>query len=237
MLATPTLLLLVILKASAEVSTLSSTTGPVVDNLSVHTFLDDNGYIRLNITWGEVLCNCDAGYVSITFSSTEECNPISDVENYALENHFIIRPSMDLQHPADHIIHGCAYNLTLEDKNSSRSQSLLFKIPECVENRCKCGSFTDSPNTLTSITPVAENFFLLAWNSTTDENITVHYIYYQRKDIKDSTKTYIPERSFQYRNNAVEIPMHDLKEDVVYTIDVVFIDEFNECTYGSTIDY
>lgn len=65
----------------------------------------------------------------------------------------------------------------------------------------------------------------------------IQYTFSQRKDIKDSTKTYIPEKGLQYRNNAVEIPLHDLKEDVVYTINVAFIDEFNECTYGSTLDY
>uniref|UniRef100_V5G1V4 Platelet-derived growth factor receptor alpha n=1 Tax=Anoplophora glabripennis TaxID=217634 RepID=V5G1V4_ANOGL len=236
MLAIPSLFLLVMLKVSAEVITLTPTTGPIVSDLSVHTFLDGNGYIRLNITWGDILY--DAEYVSISFGSTEECNPISDVENYALKNHCIIRPSMDLQHPADHIIHGCVYNVSLEDKAlPAKSQSVIYKVPECVEKRCKCGDFSNSPNKVTSLTPVTENMFLLAWNTTTDDNITVHYIYYQRKDIKDSTKTYIPERSFQYRNNAVEIPMHDLKEDVVYTINVAFIDEFNECTYGSTIDY
>lgn len=37
---------------------------------------------------------------------------------------------MDLEHPADHIIHGCTYNITFQDKNTScQSQSWVYRVP------------------------------------------------------------------------------------------------------------
>ncbi|KAJ8948355.1 hypothetical protein NQ318_019340 [Aromia moschata] len=224
-----------ICKVFAEDLIVTSEPEPIVHGLSASTFLDDNGYIRLNLSWEKI--NYGAEHVSIYFTNTEECNPINDVENYPLTKHFIIEPSMELEHPADDLIHGCSYNITLKDKRINKTQILTYKVPDCVEDKCRCVDLFESPNKLISIKYVSEGLFMVSWNKSTDANVTVHYIYYQRKDMKNGIRTYIPEANLRYVNDGVEIPLHDLKKDITYTITVVFIDEYNECMYLESLDY
>lgn len=49
----------------------------------------------------------------------------------SLQNQFVIVPTMDLTHPADQLIHGCKYEIVIEDEvsNYHKNQTFHYEIP------------------------------------------------------------------------------------------------------------
>ncbi|KAG5880123.1 hypothetical protein JTB14_027060 [Gonioctena quinquepunctata] len=63
--------------------------------------------------------------------------------------------------------------------------------------------------------------------------MTVSDIYYQREN--DTLRTFIPETHIILKKDAVDVPLPDLREGVFYRVTVKFVDEYNECTYFSSM--
>ncbi|XP_056644592.1 platelet-derived growth factor receptor alpha isoform X1 [Diorhabda sublineata] len=214
----------------------------ILTNLSISAFLDENRYIRLNISWSDVLDSVDQ--ISIRFVEDTEadntvCGVIDSLDRISVaEKNNIIIPSLTLSNPADELLNGCEYKTVVEthDLNPNFKQIMMYQIPECVHDKCRCKE--KSPYQLSSIIPLHDDNYLLKWNELSHENLTLISIYCTRNNNSlgnSSTTTFIKVQETNVFKDGTEILLPDIKEDVTYKITANF--HHDGCAYRSSITF
>lgn len=213
----------------------------ILTNLSISAFLDENRYIRLNISWNDVIDSVDQ--ISIRFvedieaENVDNCGVIDSVDRISVaEQNSIIIPSLTLSNPADELINGCEYKTVIEthDLNPNLKQTMMYQIPECVHDKCKCKE--KSPYQLSSIIPLHDDNYFLKWNKLSYENLTLIGIYSTRNSNSTdspSTTTFIKVLETNVSKDGTEILLPDITEDVNYRITAAF--HYDGCVYRSSI--
>lgn len=214
--------------------------GHIFDFVNITSFIDENRYIRLNISWEGPKAN----FTNFDITIETNCSALYGEVNVPVEQRFIIEPNMErLKHPADPLMHGCKYEFELytEAKFGNEScniwQVIDYEIPECVGTVCQC-AVTNPPYEYYEIKPVGEDLYEIKFYKT-DEKIDLdleavfHRIFYANaKSNRSLTSVHLQDINFENDINAFTLPLNDIHSGNSY---IIYIDlVLDSCEYHIT---
>ncbi|CAH1108431.1 unnamed protein product [Psylliodes chrysocephalus] len=196
-------------------------------NMYISAFLDDHRKIRLNITWDNF-----SDKVDLISVDSIDCNPIYGVDRFPVKevSYFII-PPLELVNPADVLENGCEYKVTVEseDHNQNLLQTLNYRIPDCVEDKCKCNP-KNVPYQISSITRMHDDVYFMSWDKKLNISLMIIDISYFKQNPRRTSLIKVRKENVTEAGGNILLP--GLNEDVNYEMNIIYM--VDGCGYVSS---
>ncbi|CAG9761026.1 unnamed protein product [Ceutorhynchus assimilis] len=198
------------------------------EDIIITSFVDENRYIRLNISWDKPKAN----FANFEMIINTNCSALYGDRNISVNQGYVIQPSMErLKHPAEPLQHGCEYDFELLAEISYANETciatefLQYAIPDCVDDVCACG-IANSPYVYNDSILFTDHIYKIFFNKTdriTDLTLEAVFdkIWYTNLNSNKTMSFVQPSHiTFDNANNAFTLPFQDFREGNTYIVNI-----------------